>query len=63
MPGSTLTRFNGQDVTKLRNWDEFAKMCKAFAEQVESTDPDKPKYCALEFERTGFKCKVIKKVS
>lgn len=61
MPGSTLTQFNGQDVTKLRDWGEFAKMCTAFQEQLESDN--KPKYCSLEFERTGFKCKVIKKVS
>ena len=61
MPGSTLTRFNGQDVTKLKSWDEFAKMVSDFNEQIGSDH--KPTYCSLEFERTGFKCKVIKKVS
>ena len=60
MPGSTLTRFNGQDVTKLKSWDEFAKMVSDFNEQIGSDH--KPTYCSLEFERTGFKCKVINKV-
>ena len=60
MPGSTLTRFNGQDVTALKSWDEFAKMCQDFQTQIESDL--KPTYCCLEFERTGFKCKVINKV-
>lgn len=60
MPGSTLTRFNGKDVTALKSWEEFAKMCQDFQTQLESSA--KPTYCCLEFERTGFKCKVIKKV-
>ena len=60
MPGSTLTRFNGKDVTALKSWEEFAKMCQEFQAELESSD--KPSYCCLEFERTGFKCKVINKV-
>ena len=60
MPGSTLTRFNDKDVTALKSWEEFAKLCQDFQTQLESSA--KPTYCCLEFERTGFKRKVIIKV-
>lgn len=61
MPGSTLTKFNQVDVTKLKSWEEFVSVTSQFRDMCQKAK-DKPTYVCLEFERTGFKCKVINKL-
>ena len=60
IPGSTMTKLNGESTENLKSWKDFCNVCQIFQEKLKSDNP--PKYWTAEFSRPGFKCKVINKV-
>ena len=61
MPGATLTKINGVDTSSFTCWNDFMENCKNFQKSCKSENP--PKYWSAEFERTGYKVKIINKIS
>ena len=59
-PGATLTKLNGVDASEYKNWDEFIEVNKEFQASCKSEKP--PKYWTAEFERLGYKVKIINKI-
>jgi hypothetical protein len=61
MPGSTLTKLNGVDTTVFKDWNDFMVANKKFQASCKSESP--PKYWTAEFERIGYKVKIINKIN
>jgi len=61
MPGSTLTKLNGVDTSVFKDWDDFMVANKKFQAACKSENP--PKYWTAEFERIGYRVKIINKIN
>jgi hypothetical protein len=61
MPGSTLTKLNGVDTSVFKDWNDFMEANKKFHALCKSESP--PKYWTAEFERLGYKVKIINKIN
>ena len=60
-PGSTLTKLNGVDTSVFKDWNDFMTANKKFQASCKSKSP--PKYWTAEFERLGYKVKIINKIN